>query len=1136
MQQTRFHSIVLVLALVAAAGVQAANEKLRLANKAKAGEVARYKTEASLKLSAGGQEVSFEIKETEKVTFKEVAADGKITAERESEAREASVNGMKLPDPPDSNDKSTVVIRPNGTLVSYKTTSSEPDPEKLSVRMFNATSVIFPDRELNAGDKWTHDFASNTDTGEVPGKAEYEFVGLEKSPNGLDTARIKFTYSENSGNPKLASRGAIHVEPASGDAVYSVIDIENVPFGGGEGMSAMASGKITQQRLSGSPLGNAPATKEVKAEPAKPKTIDEIVKDYKKESGLFTLYRKTEAAKETLYLEIREDQLNQLMMLQATASTGNAETVIPGDPLMDLVFRIESLNEERIVFVVPNSSFTADPKSPVARSVKRAFPNGMVESFKIEARQAERKSLLINISDYFKTDIPQLARGLGGGPSPIPGMPGGGAYSLDREKTLLHRVKMLPENLSVQTAYHFTRGTAGPGGFFSGSSTTADPRSLPLTVEYNLFALKEAGFRPRLADPRVGYFYTETQDFTDDGKENQIVRYILRWNLEKADPKAALSPPKKPITFWIDNATPKEYRQAIREGLLLWNKAFEKVGIKDAIVVNEMPDDADWDHADMRYNVIRWSTTQSAPYGAIALFRVNPLTGEVVNAGITVDAALVRSGKFERRRLVDPVAQFTNAERTPEENLRGFRPNRCEFAGASMDHAWYGLQALAATAVPGNPVDEKAYVHGYLRSIVAHEMGHILGLFHNFIASTELTMEELKDAKKVAARGTVASVMDYFPFNINALKRKGVDYWPRSIGAYDYWAVRYGYSPNTGTKPDDETGWLKKIAAQGNLPGHAFENDFNADSFDPRISRFDLGKDPLEYHARNLEVSGYLLKTLKQREPKTGESYWSFARQFNGLLNFHARSGAQISRYIGALQTNRNHKGDVSEQPTLVAVDGKRQRRALQLVTEKILSPGALEFPKEIYSRFAPNPFPDFASFFGGSADFPMLDSLSGVQRAALRRILSPTVLSRVLNNQYRAKAASETLGLPEIFNTLTAAVWSEVGAARSLTPLRIRLQRSHLETLTGMVVNPATAGPEEVQMLAWDHLRRLKGKLTAARAKAGLEEMTRVHLDESLHRINRALSATQTIGGGGGGGGGPIRIILGSEAPPAQR
>src|SRR5206468_3578493 len=206
----------------------------------------------------------------------------------------------------------------------------------------------------------------------------------------------------------------------------------------------------------------------------------------------------------------------------------------------------------------------------------------------------------------------------------------------------------------VETQYHFAgsgRGADEPG--------QADPRSLPLRVSYTIFPLVDHGFKPRPFDARVGYFETNFQSFDDDAKDDTTVRYIYRWNLEKADPTAKLSPPKKPIVFWIDNAIPVEYRDAVREGLLTWNSAFEKIGIKDAIVVKQMPDNADWDHADMRYNTIRWVASPGNGY-AVALFRVNPISGQILNANITVDANLVRYTKLEKQIVVDPTALFAD--------------------------------------------------------------------------------------------------------------------------------------------------------------------------------------------------------------------------------------------------------------------------------------------------------------------------------------------------------------------------------------------------------------------------------------------------------------------------------------------
>jgi nicotinamide riboside kinase len=1112
------------LFLAMAGGVYAGSEKVKLVYKATAGSVGRYKTDATIVIEAGGMKLNLEQKETEKVTFTAVSPTGDITVERESESREMTLNGMKLPPDEGPKTKTTVVTRANGSLVSFASTDDDKENLQLNVRLFPTSNVVFPDKELGVGDKWSHDFKGDTSTGARDGKADYEVVAFEKVKD-VDGVRLKLAYKENEGSPALSSTGTLVVEKASGDALTGDFTVENVPFPGPGGMAFTAQAKIRQERVSGGPMGG-------KVEPAKEKTIDEVVKDYDKLPGLITLFRKKEAGKETVYAEIREDQLDQLFFIQATASTGNAETVIPGDPLADVAFKFSRLPDDRLVIVVPNINFLAAEGAPIKKAVKRAFPDAMLDVFKVEAKQPDRKSLLINIGGFFTSDFAQIGRMLSGGGGPLAGLTGGGGpgYSLDRDKTFVTAWKAFPDNVVVETAYHFQRaGGGGGGGVFGGALTVADPRSLPLRVNFNLWSLAKDDYVPRLADPRVGYFYTEYQDFTDDGKDTQLVRYILRWDVEKADPTAAVSPPKKPIVFWMDNAIPTEYREAVRDGILMWNRAFLKIGIKDAVEVRQMPDDADWDHADMRYNVIRWSTTVDAPYGAIALFRVNPITGQIVNAGITVDAILTRGGKLEKRRLIDPATHFDPAP-TPQPDRYG--RCRCGYQQAASDQAWFGLTALEMLAAAGEKVDEKKYTDEFLRSIVAHEMGHILGLFHNFAASTQFSLAELKDPAKIKQHGVIGSVMDYVPFNISALKKPGVDYWTPVIGRYDEWAVEYGYSDLGATKPEDEVSRLRTIAAKGNSPGHQYQNDFFADQFDPAISRFDLGSEPLDYHARQMQVARHLLMTLDRTEPKPGRSYWDFTRAFNGLMNVYASSASAASRYVGGLHLRRNFKGDPGEKPVLVPVDGARQQRALRLMNDYLFSETALNFPKHYYTRMTGDPFPSFSGLVA-SPDFPIRDQLANLQRAALRRTFASSTLGRIANTEFKAADPRQVLTLTQLFDSVGANVWSEVAGKRNIPTLRRQLQRSHLDLMTGMVLG-TTPAPEDARMLAWNQLRNLRTRIQATRG-AKVDTYTRVHLDETLMRINRALNAMQTLGGQSSPGPSLLQLLLGNENKPKE-
>ncbi len=1082
-----------------------AQEKVILQYKAQKGQKMTYRLEADLHSEFGGQKIHIQVKQSSVDEILDVAQSGEITRQSVDEEVEMTVNGQKIPTPEDVGKRRTItVIKPDGTLVSVKWEGGrEPtDAERKSqMRLMQATQIVFSPNPVGVGDKWTRQYQEDAEKGTPSATAEYELLALEKA-KGVDTAKLRYTYRETGKERNMTLQGEVWVEVGSGDIVVMNLTAENFPFAPSD-QAPPVNGTLRAERVGGSPIGGvAPPIQTAGAPQKKEKTIEEVVKDFERIEGLFTLYRKKETGKDTIYMEIREDQLDRLMLLQVTQSTGTGGySLAAGNPIDDILFKLVR-REEQILFVVPNIRFRADEKRPIARAVKRSFADAYLEAFRIEARSEERKSLLINISDLFRSDIAQITR---------LAQSAGGAYGIDREKTIISAIKNFPNNLVVHTAYHLVRAGGGGGGpalpipGMSERAPLADPRSLPLNITYNLFFLPENGYRPRLADPRVGYFVTEFQDFTQE-KDDQTTRYILRWHLEKADPDAPLSPPKEPIVFWLDNAIPTEYRDAVREGILWWNKAFERIGFKDAIVVKQMPDDADWDHADMRYNVIRWVTSPSSGY-AVALFRANPLTGQILNASITVDANMTRFARTEFRRMVNPLSAF-DPEPLPD------NPFLCTMAEDSAYQAWFGHMAMKLMQSPKSTrISELEYVRQYIREVVAHEMGHILGLRHNFIASTLHPAHDLKEAEKINSKGLSASVMDYTPVNVMALHSPKSAYWTQGLGVYDYWAIEYGYKPSKARTPEAELPMLRNIARRGTEPGLAYQGDEFADNVDPLITRFDLGKDPLDYWATIFRDVNQMIPQLPGKAVKPGDHYYDLTRSFNGMLSMYARAANVVSRYIGGVHLRQNHRGDPNEKPPVEPVSARDQKRALALLTQYVFSPKAFDFPKELYLKLAPNPYPDYAEMLTTRPRFdaPVRDTIAGIQQRTLSRLFSERTLSQIANNEFKARKPEDTLTMSELFDRVSNAVNAEIINGTNVPALRRLLQRSYLRTLTDMVINPDSEAPDDAKMLARYHLRKLRGQIVAVRNKP-LDTTTRVHLDEMLSEIDRVLNAQYNV------------------------
>jgi hypothetical protein len=912
----------------------------------------------------------------------------------------------------------------------------------------------------------------------------------------------------------------------------------------------------------GCPTDTPPAVAQVPigmrgdAEPPRFPEFATVTKNAKVYEGLFKLYQKDD----NLYMEIPPQQFNKpiLCPIAIARGVGMGGHTLNFDEQWVLVFQRVG---DKIHLIRRNVHFKAKPGSPVAKAVETTYTDSVLMALRIvTVNQAAQQAPLINLNDIFMTDFAQL--GLG---------------SFDANRSVWHKVKTFPRNLELEVQATYA-GRGGSGFFLGGDESNIDARGHTVVIHYGLAELPDGGYTPRLADDRVGYFLSAVKDFSSDSKDTSFVRYVNRWRLERAEPAdpkhpGKLSVPKRSIKFYIEKTVPHEYRAAVQEGILEWNKAFEKVGFRNAIEVVQQREDEDWDPEDMNYNTFRWITSGAA--FAMGPSRANPLTGEILDADIIFDADLVRMWKQEGQVFspsgvalepISPIqamdlgygldhhllnrpaadAGWNEAPRRLADDphaarMRAIQQGVCQ-CGSHMRYE-LGMAAMALAAQGEIKAGEKipeTLIQQAIKEVVMHEVGHTLGLRHNFKASTMLPNDQLHNTKITREKGLVGSVMDYSPVNLAPKGVKQGDYFTTTIGPYDYWAIEYAYKPLSGGT-EGEFAELQKIANQGAMPGHDYGTD--EDTFltsDPLINRFDLGADVMKFAQDRMLLAEELMKTLSTKVVDDGEGYQRARVAFGVLLAQYGNGAYLISKYVGGEHAHRDHKGDPKGRDPLVPVTPAKQREALKFLQDHIFSDKAFQFPPELLRKLAVERWYHWGAT-PGSTDFPLHDRILGIQRVALNQLLSPAVLRRIQANALKAGPGEQPLTVAEVFRGVTDGVWSDLpnagngngnGAARekaSPSIVRRNLQREHLKALSNLVLGPKAGGasgfgamviifgdggatvPPDARSLARMHLRDLGKRIQAALADkpVAVDETTVAHLEECRERIAKVLNAS---------------------------
>jgi hypothetical protein len=557
-----------------------------------------------------------------------------------------------------------------------------------------------------------------------------------------------------------------------------------------------------------------------------------------------------------------------------------------------------------------------------------------------------------------------------------------------------------------------------------------DARSLFMTLHYSLAKLPDDVMAARRADPRVGYFTTSVNDFSDDLARTPKVRYVNRWRLEKKDPAAELSEPVRPITYWLDRTIPEKYRASITAGILEWNKAFEKIGLKDAIVVKVQPENADFDTLDANVASVRWMTNNSPQFGAIGPSHVDPRSGEILDADIAIESLSSRNLRATRSQILAGKASdwATLLQIGSPGDVQAHDARLCTHADTAAEQLSYALDVLAARGDidPTSP-EAEAFVQAYMKDVTMHEVGHTLGLRHNFRASRIYTDAQLSDPEFTRTHALTGSVMEYAPVNLAKPGDKAVAPFQSTLGPYDYWAIEYAYKP---IAHDHEAADLAKLAARSAEPELAFGTD--EDNFlgiDPDALHMDLGNDAIAFAKKRLAIAQDLFKRQETRTLSPAEDYTVLRRSLSYAVRDVGRASGILLRQIGGLRTLRDFPG--TGRDPLQPVSPAAQRNALDALAKGLLAADSFVVSPVLQRRLAPDFQERGDALFSGEAsvstDFSLTQTVVELQRTLLGQLMSDGVATRILDSQGKASKRVDAFQLSELYGRLFCEVCSVV-------------------------------------------------------------------------------------------------------------
>ena len=809
-----------------------------------------------------------------------------------------------------------------------------------------------------------------------------------------------------------------------------------------------------------------------------PESIAEATENSDRISGLFTIYRDRKTG--TTHMEITPAQLDQEYIYVAVSTDGVVEGGYFRGRYRDNRILSFTRHFDKIEIRSENTAFYFNPESPLSRAARANISQGLLASESIVVEDEETGNVLINIDEVFASESLLQVKA-----SPDPDEEPGDSFTLgdlSEEKSKITEIRNYPLNTDVHVEYVYQN----PAPTVRGNDDITDSRYVSIYMQHSFVSMPKNKYEPRLTDHRMGFFAQQLTDLTDDS----VTPYrdlIERWNLLKKNPAAPISEPIEPIVWWIENTTPIEFRDSVQDGILAWNQAFEKIGFENAIVVKVQPDDAEWDAGDIRYNVVRWTSSPTPPFSGYGPSFTNPRTGEIIGADIMLEFAGV-TRRVQYQRILETL-----------DNANVSEPLTADYCtiGYGM-HISQAFGRLAINSLQLGSAQEEQLVHEFLVDLTMHEIGHTLGFAHNFAASNMLSFEEIYDPTIVNDRTLQASVMDYTDIHIATGGREQTAYFSTKPGPYDDWIVEYSYSPKLES-PQLETERLATIASRSTEPQLLFGTDDHVMrapgiAMDPRVHWYDMTNEPIRYAEERLGLIESLLITAQEKNISEGESYQELRDAYVIMLSQFSRSIGVIAHQIGAVYINRSVVGQADAKVPFVPVDLKTQQYAMNVLIEYLFAPDILSASEDLYAHLQEQR--RLWNFFGQTEDPKVHQWILSVQRNVLGHLLHPRVMTRITDSRLYGNEYE----LSDMMGDLTDGIFDE-DLRGDVNTFRQNLQTEYVSTLIDIVESSEHDYPSK--SMALYQIRNIE-RILSNKRRGNVE--TRAHTGNILYMIQKAL------------------------------